>query len=205
MSNFAPDSSKHNLAIEAWLTAQVDDAQQVLDAVRTMTPLLAEIAQRMAEALQHGGKILLFGNGGSAADAQHWAAELTGRFYQNRESLPALALSTNTSQVTALANDFGYDQIFAMPLAALGRPGDVAIGLSTSGRSPNVLNALAIAQQKELVTVGFTGTSGDAMAACCDYLVQIPSTDVARIQEGHELCGHLLCAAAERMLFGEAA
>ena len=187
------------------MLSQVDDARHVLDAVRTMTPLLAEIAHRLAEAIRDGGKILLFGNGGSAADTQHWAAELIGRFYQHRESLPAIALSANTLQITALANDFGYDQIFAMPLAALGRPGDVAIGLSTSGRSANMVNALTLAQTRDLVTVGFTGASGDAMAACCDYLVQIPSVDVARIQEGHELCGHLLCAAMEHKLFGEGA
>jgi D-sedoheptulose 7-phosphate isomerase len=197
--------TQHSDAMQAWMASQLDEAQQVLAAVRSMTPLLAQIAARMADVLREGGKILLFGNGGSAADAQHWAAELTGRFYLNRESLPALALSANTSQVTALANDFGYDQIFAMPLAALARPGDMAIGLSTSGRSPNVLNALALAKEKGLVTVGFTGASGKEMAAYCAYLVQIPSSDVARIQEGHELCGHLLCAVVERTLFGEAA
>jgi D-sedoheptulose 7-phosphate isomerase len=185
----------------AWVEEQVDEAGRVQQAVRTMAPLLTELAHRMADVLSAGGQVFLFGNGGSAADAQHWAAELSGRFYRSRASLPAVALSTNTSQITAIANDYGYDEVFARPLAGMGRPGDMAVGISTSGRSANVVKALEAGRATGLVTVGFTGPSGGTMAACCDYLVSIPSADVARIQEGHELCGHVVCAIVERLLF----
>ncbi len=186
----------------AWIRAQLAEADRVRAAVHTMTPLLTELAFRMAAVFREGGQAFFFGNGGSAADAQHWAAELSGRFYRNRPALPAHALSTNTSQLTALANDFGYDEVFARPLSGMARPGDLAVGISTSGRSANVLKALALAHEKGLVTVGFTGPGGESMAAHCDYLLRIPSEDVARIQEGHELCAHLLCALVERALFG---
>lgn len=186
----------------AWIAAQADEAARVQQAVGAMAPLLADIALRMAGVLRGGGQVFFFGNGGSAADAQHWAAELSGRFYQVRPSLPAVALTTNASQLTALANDFGFDEVFARPLAGMARPGDMAVGISTSGRSANVVRGLEAARARGAVTVGFTGPGGGAMAACCDYLVSIPATDVARIQEGHELCGHVVCAVVERVLFG---
>lgn len=186
----------------AWIALQADEAARVQQAVRAMAPLLADVALRMADVLRGGGQVYFFGNGGSAADAQHWAAELSGRFYRDRASLPAIALSTNASQVTAIANDFGYDQVFAMPLSGMARAGDMAVGISTSGRSANVLRALETARTLGVVTAGFTGRDGGPMAEHCDYLVRIPSDDVARIQEGHELCGHVICAVVERALFG---
>jgi len=186
----------------AWMSEQAAEARRVAAAVEAMTPRIASLALRIAERLAAGGQIFFFGNGGSAADAQHWAAELSGRFYRNRPGLPAHALTTNASQITAIANDFGYDEIFSRPLAGLANPGDVAVGLSTSGGSANVIRALDIARDRGLLTAGFTGAGGAAMGTHCDTLIVIPSHDVARIQEGHELCGHLLCAVIERTLFG---
>jgi D-sedoheptulose 7-phosphate isomerase len=190
-------------AAAGWVAAQVEESLAVQQAVGAMSPQLAEIALRLARAFQAGRRAYFFGNGGSAADAQHWAAELSGRFYQDRPGLPAIALTTNASQVTAIANDYGYDQVFARPLAAMARAGDVAVGLSTSGNSANVLRAFEIAREAGLVTIGFTGSGGGAMAGACDHLIRIPSDDVARIQEGHALCGHVICAVVERALFGK--
>lgn len=188
--------------LAAWLAALADEAQQVQQAVRAMTPHLATIAERMAEVFRADGQVFFFGNGGSAADAQHWAAELSGRFYQERASLPAVALTTNSSQLTAIANDYGFEHVFARPLASLTGPQDMVVGISTSGRSANVVRGLAAARERGAATIGFTGASGGAIADHCDYLICIPSTDVARIQEGHVLCAHLICAAVERLLFG---
>lgn len=185
-----------------WIETQVDEAARVQAAVRAMAPALAEAAYVLAGKIRAGGTVFFFGNGGSAADAQHWAAELSGRFYLERRSLPAVALTTNTSGLTAIANDYGYDEVFARPLGGIARAGDVAVGISTSGRSRNVLRALDVARARGLTTVGFTGGEGGAMAKHCDHLFGIPATDVARIQEGHALCGHLLCALVERLLFG---
>lgn len=186
-----------------WMGRQVDEARQVQEAVGRMLPLLTTVAMRMAEVFRQGGQVVFFGNGGSAADAQHWVAELTGGFYRRRASLRAYALTTNPSQVTALANDLGYEEVFAHPLAGMTRRGDMAVGLSTSGRSPNVVRALATAKERGLVTVGFTGPNKAEMAQYSDFLIQMPSDDVARIQEGHGLCGHLICAAVERAVFGD--
>ena len=144
-----------------------------------------------------------FGNGGSAADAQHWAAELSGRFYHDRPSLPAFALTANSSQVTAIGNDYGFEEIFARPLSGMIQSGDVAVGISTSGNSTNVVRGLEVAREKRALTVGFTGRQGGHMTVLCDYLIAIPSEDTPRIQEGQELCGHVLCALVERLLFGE--
>lgn len=189
--------------LTGWIETQADEAVRVQQAVKGMASALAACATHMADVLRSGGRVYFFGNGGSAADAQHWAAELSGRFYLNRPSLPAVALTTNASQITAIANDYGYDQIFSRPLSGIGKPGDMAVGISTSGRSANVVRALETAREIGMATAGFTGASGADMSSLCDYLFQIPSSDVARIQEGHELCGHLICGAVERLLFGE--
>ena len=186
-----------------WIEAQVDEAVRIQQAVKEMANELAACGVHMADVLRSGGQVYFFGNGGSAADAQHWAAELSGRFYMKRPSLPAVALTTNASQITAIANDYGYDQVFSRPLSGIGKPGDMAVGISTSGRSTNVVQALKTAREIGMATVGFTGASGAEMAHFCDHLFQIRSNDVARIQEGHELCGHLLCGAVERLLFGD--
>lgn len=151
--------------------------------------------------LRAGGKILFAGNGGSAADAQHWAGELVSRFYYDRPGLPAIALTTDTSILTAIGNDYGYDYTFARQIEALGASGDVFVAISTSGRSRNILRALDAAAQRGVKVIGFTGAGGGDMADRCDVCFQIPSDETPRIQEGHEFVGHLLCALIESEMF----
>jgi len=154
----------------------------------------ARAAEMLVTSLRAGGKILLFGNGGSAADAQHIAAELVGRFSRQRDGLPAIALTTDTSALTAIANDFGYEEIFARQVRALGRAGDVAIAISTSGRSPSVLRAVEACKAIGMPTVGLAGGNGGLLAGAVDLpLVVTASTDAARIQETHITIGHVLC------------
>lgn len=169
-------------------------------------PLLAAIsclAHLLIDALNNKKKILLFGNGGSAADAQHIAAELVGRFAFDRPSLPALALTVDTSCITAIANDHGFDQIFARQLESHGRPGDVAIGISTSGNSPNVIAGIETAKKLGLSTVALTGESGGKLRSLADQCLCIPSKDTPRIQECHNLIGHILSEIVEQELFHE--
>ncbi len=154
----------------------------------------------LALCLARGGKILLCGNGGSAADAQHLAAEFVNRFQLERPPLPALALTTDTSALTAIGNDYGFDQIFAKQVQALGRPGDVLVGLSTSGNSPNVVAAMRLAREKGLTTVGLAGKKGE-MVRFCDHPLLVPHTVTALIQEVHIAIGHLLCGLADHYLF----
>jgi D-sedoheptulose 7-phosphate isomerase len=164
---------------------------------------IAETAETIAHGLKNGHKILLFGNGGSAADAQHIAAEFVGRFGPDRTALPAISLSTDTSILTALSNDYGYAQVFARQIAALGQAGDSAIGISTSGNSPSVLVALEMAKSKGLFTIGFTGETGGKMGDCTEVLFRVPSRSTSRIQETHNLLGHILCELIDRHLFPE--
>ncbi len=159
-----------------------------------------ELATVCTASLQAGGKILFFGNGGSAADAQHLAAELTVRFVSDRPAIAAIALTTDSSALTAIGNDLGFERLFARQIEALGRAGDVAIGISTSGRSPNVLAALETAKAMGLNAAGFTGRQGRGMAGLAAPLVQVPSDTTARIQEMHILVGQALCGAIERRL-----
>lgn len=163
---------------------------------------LWEVAQTCIKCYKGEGKILFCGNGGSAADAQHLAAELSGRFYKDRPPLFAEALHVNSSYVTAVGNDYGYEEIYARLVRAMGRRGDVLIGISTSGNSPNILRALEAARAVGMVTVGMTGAGGGKMRALCDYLLDMPSTDTPRIQEAHILAGHILCQLVEEGLFG---
>jgi D-sedoheptulose 7-phosphate isomerase len=163
--------------------------------------LLIQIARRIIMAYRKGRKVLLFGNGGSAAHAQHLAAELAGKFRMKRKGLPAIALTTNTSILTAIGNDYSFEEVFSRQLDALGQAGDVAIGISTSGTSPNVIAALRVARKKKLVTVGLTGARGRQMKALCDYCVCTSSSDTARIQEAHILAGHIICEIVEQGLF----
>ncbi|HEY8368540.1 MAG TPA: D-sedoheptulose 7-phosphate isomerase [Thermodesulfobacteriota bacterium] len=160
-------------------------------------------AEAMARALRDGRTILVFGNGGSAADAQHIAAEFTNRFEIERPPLAAVALTTDTSALTAIGNDYGFDQVFEKQVRALGRRGDVAIGISTSGNSRNVVRALEAARGAGLVTIGFTGAEGGAMAPLCDHLFRVPSRVTARIQETHITLGHTLCALVDEILYGQ--
>lgn len=156
----------------------------------------------MVRALRGGGKVLLFGNGGSAADAQHIAAELVGRLTVDRTPLPAIALTVDTSALTAIANDFGFAHVFERQLRALGKPGDVAVAITTSGKSESILRAVTVAKEMGIATIGLTGAGGGHFASACDVGVVVPSTDTARVQECHITVGHLLCAVAEAELCG---
>ena len=167
-------------------------------------PQMVRAAEILVAAYRRGGKAIFFGNGGSAADAQHLAAEFLGRFLQERRPLPALALHTNSSAVTAIGNDYGYEQVFARQLEALATANDVVVAISTSGNSPNVLEALQVAQKGGIPTVGLTGASGGRMRALVDVLLAVPSSDTPRIQECHILIGHALCDAVERAIVSEA-
>ena len=159
---------------------------------------LSDAAERMAAAVHGGGKVLLFGNGGSAADATHIAAELVGRFLADRRALPALSLSDNTSAVTAIGNDYGYEHVFARQVEAHAAAGDVALGISTSGRSANVLAGLATARRLGLVTIGLTGADGGPMAESTDVCLRVPADTTPRIQEAHTVVAHILCELIER-------
>ena len=164
---------------------------------------IVETAAKLAQVFKSGHKVLFFGNGGSAADAQHLAAELVGRFGPDRAALPGISLSTDTSILTALGNDYGYEKVFARQIEALGQPGDTAIGISTSGNSPSVLDALDVARSKGLFTVGFTGETGGKMNDRTEVLFRVPSRVTARIQETHILLGHIICELIDRELFPE--
>jgi len=167
----------------------------------TLQGPFADLVAAASDTLDRAGKLLLFGNGGSAADAQHLAAELVGRFRHERPALPALALTTDSSVLTALGNDLGFGQVFARQVQALGRPGDLALGLSTSGRSANVVAGLQVARDRGLRTAALTGADGGDLAGLADTLLCVPSSDTARIQEMHILLGHLLCEALEKAEF----
>jgi D-sedoheptulose 7-phosphate isomerase len=180
------------------------EVKQALLADVAFRDRVAQVAMRIVKALRAGGKVLFFGNGGSAADAQHLAAEFTGRYLKERRALPALALHANTSSLTAIGNDYGFDLVFARQLEALGKEGDVAFGISTSGNSRNVLRALEIAKAKSIFTVALTGGSGGAMKRLADCTLSIPSDETPRIQECHILTGHIICEIVEEMLFEHA-
>jgi D-sedoheptulose 7-phosphate isomerase len=160
-----------------------------------------DVSRLMVKALKKGNRIYFCGNGGSAADAQHLAAELSGRFYTDRDALPAEALHCNTSYLTAVANDYGYDLVYARLVKGITQPGDILVGLSTSGNSGNILKAFDIARQKGVITVGFTGETGGKMKAISDYLINVPSQDTPRIQECHILVGHIICQLVEEEYF----
>jgi D-sedoheptulose 7-phosphate isomerase len=167
------------------------------------TQALSRVVSLIADAFRSGKKVLLFGNGGSAADAQHIAAEFTNRMLIERPPLPAIALTTDTSALTSIANDYGYADVFAKQVAALGQPGDVAIAISTSGNSPNVLAALRVCRDRKIHTVGLTGRDGGAMAREVDHLLNVSaSTKTPRIQETHILVGHAICELVDDALFG---
>ena len=155
------------------------------------------------QALRNGGRILFAGNGGSAADAQHWAGELVSRFYYDRPGLAAIALTTDSSILTAIGNDYGYDYVFARQVEALGHAGDVLVAISTSGRSANILRAATAARARQMRVIGFTGsgTGAGELAALCEVCFRVPSNETPRIQEGHEFLGHLLCALIEAEMY----
>lgn len=164
---------------------------------------VAKVSEILVDALKQGNKVFLFGNGGSAADAQHIAAELVGRFAFDRPALPAIALSVNSSCVTAIGNDYGFDRVFSRQLEALARPGDIAIGISTSGNSPNVVQALSVARKMSLRTVALTGRTGGDLHNKVDLCICVPSKETPRIQECHILIGHIISELVEREIFHE--
>jgi D-sedoheptulose 7-phosphate isomerase len=164
---------------------------------------IAKVSALLVDSIDKGKKVLLFGNGGSAADAQHIAAEFVGRFAFDRPALPALALSVNTSCVTAIGNDYGFDLVFSRQIEALARPGDVAIGISTSGNSSNVLHGLSVARETGLATVALTGCTGGKLKNAVDYCICAPSNETPRIQECHILIGHIISELVEETIFHE--
>jgi len=174
--------------------------QYVLDDQHLIS-IIDIVAEEIINAFRHDKKVLLCGNGGSAADAQHLAAELSGRFYIDRPPLFAEALHFNTSYLTAVANDYSFDEVYARLVRAKGRPEDVLIAISASGNSLNIIKAINVARELDMIVVGFTGQTGGRMASLCNYLINIPSQDTARIQEAHILIGHIICEIVERELF----
>lgn len=186
------------------VAARIRESAAVLAAMAEDAALCAAVDRAAAivvDSLRAGGKLLLCGNGGSAADAQHWAGELVSRFHYDRPGLAAVALTTDSSILTGIGNDYGYERLFARQIEALGRPGDVLFALSTSGRSPNILAALRTARGMGLRTVGFTGAREGEMDPLCDLLLRVPSASTPRIQEGHEVLGHAICAMVEAAMF----
>ncbi|PWT77274.1 MAG: phosphoheptose isomerase [Bacteroidetes bacterium] len=163
--------------------------------------VVEEIVSSMVKALKNGKRIYFCGNGGSAADAQHLAAEFSGRFYTDREALPAEALHCNTSYLTAVANDYSYDVVYARLIKGIAHEGDILVGLSTSGNSSNIVKAFETAREKKVITVGFTGDTGGKMKSLSDFLLNIPSTNTPRIQESHILLGHVICELVEEQYF----
>jgi len=190
-----------NMTIEQAIQNNINVKQQILKDVALLNKVEQSIAL-IVNALQNGNKILFCGNGGSAADAQHLAAELSGRFYFDRPPLAAEALHCNTSYLTAVANDYGYEEVFARIVKGIGKKGDVLIGLSTSGNSQNIIKALKQAKQQEMKVIAFTGATGGEMKALADILLNAPSTDTPRIQEAHITIGHIICEQVEKQIFG---
>jgi D-sedoheptulose 7-phosphate isomerase len=200
-----PQTSDYTTLAEtrAAIAAEVAESASVMRQIGDDSALLEmveAVAARCIERLRAGNTLFFAGNGGSAADAQHLATELVNRFAYDRPGLPAFALTTDTSLLTAIGNDYGFEHLFSRQLIGVSRPGDVFFGLSTSGTSPNVIAALRTARERGLVTIGITGVSSGQMDGCCDYVVRIPSRVTPRIQEGTILLGHIICRLIERAL-----
>jgi len=197
---------KSTLGIERLVADRIRESVAVKQALlqnEEFLALVAEVARAIVESLCRCGTVFFFGNGGSAGDAQHLAAELVGRYLRERRGLAGLALTTNTSCLTAIANDYGYDSVFARQLQAMGSAGDIAIGISTSGNSANVLRAAEAAREKGMITVGMTGMDGGKLKSLVDYCLCVTADHTARIQEAHILIGHILCEIVEEELFDE--
>lgn len=186
--------------IKGIVQASIDTKQRLLENEVLLKTIAATI-DVILNAFRDGKRVYFCGNGGSAADAQHLAAEFSGRFYKDRKALPAEALHCNTSYLTAVANDYSFDDIYSRLIDGIGAEGDVLIGLSTSGNSVNILKAIETAGKKRMITVGFTGESGGKMRSVCDHLINIPSADTPRIQESHIMVGHIICQLVEEKYF----
>ncbi len=182
--------------------ASIDTKRNILNDPFLLNTI-EEVTTVIAKAFRSGNRVLFCGNGGSAADAQHLAAEFSGRFYSDRDPLPSDALHCNSSYMTAVANDYGYEYVYSRMIAGIGKEGDVLIGLSTSGNSLNITNALQKANDIGMITVGFTGSTGGKMKELCKYLVNVPSNDTPRIQESHIMIGHIVCQLVEAELFNK--
>lgn len=192
--------------LEQYITHQVENSisvkQQLLNNIDLMG-LIKEVALVATEVYRKGNKTLIAGNGGSAADAQHIAGEFVSKFYFDRPGIPSVALTTDTSILTAIGNDYGYEKLFARQVQANGVKGDLFIGISTSGNSKNILEALKECKDKGIITVGLTGENGGEMATLCDYCIKVPSNETPRVQESHILIGHIICAVVEESIFGK--
>ena len=180
----------------------IDVKQKLLDNQELMD-LIQEVALKCVEVYKNGNKTLIAGNGGSAADAQHIAGEFVRRFYFDRPGLASIALTTDTSIITAIGNDYGYEKLFSRQVQANGVKGDIFIGISTSGNSANVIEALKECKEKGIITVGLTGEKGGKMSEMCDYCIRVPSNETPRVQEAHILIGHIICAVVEEAIFGK--
>ena len=189
-------------SITAIIKASIDVKQQLL-ADEVLVNQIATITDVITKAFQNGNAVYFAGNGGSAADAQHLAAEFSGRFYKDRKALPSDALHCNSSYITAVANDYSYDVIYARLLEGLAKPGDVLVGISTSGNSANIVKAFEMAKSIGVTTIGFTGQKGGKMKELGDYLINVPSNTTPRIQESHILVGHIICELVEMNIFGQ--
>ena len=188
--------------IKKIIKASIDTKQSVLQNEGLLKTIAASV-DVIVTAFRNGKRAYFCGNGGSAADAQHLAAEFSGRFYTDRKALPAEALHCNTSYLTAVGNDYGFEEIYSRLIDGIGEQGEVLVGLSTSGNSPNILKAFKTAKKKEMITIGFTGKSGGEMRPLCDHLINIPSTDTPRIQESHIMVGHIICQLVEEKYFAK--
>jgi D-sedoheptulose 7-phosphate isomerase len=177
------------------------DVKNKLLADEVLIERIEIVTQAIANSFRNGNKVLFCGNGGSAADAQHLAAEFSGRFYTDRDALPSEALHCNTSYLTAVANDYGYDVVYSRIIKGIGKPGDVLVGLSTSGNSVNIIKAMEVAKQIGMITVCLTGETGGKLKPICDHTVNVPSKDTPRIQESHIMIGHIMCELVEKSLF----
>ena len=191
-----------NEYIKDQVEKSIDVKQRFLNDNELMA-LIKEVSFKIVEAYKNGNKTLIAGNGGSAADAQHIAGEFVSKFYFDRPGLASLALTTDTSIITAIGNDYGYEKLFSRQVQANGAKGDVFIGISTSGNSANVIEALKECKSKGIITVGFTGQNGGKMAELCDFCIKVPSNETPRVQEVHILVGHIICAVVEEAIFGK--
>ena len=191
-----------NKYISNQVKKSIDVKQKLLDSQELMN-LVQEVALKCVEVYKNGNKTLIAGNGGSAADAQHIAGEFVSRFYFDRPGLASIALTTDTSIITAIGNDYGYEKLFSRQVQANGVKGDIFIGISTSGNSANVIEALKECKEKGIITVGLTGEKGGKMSEMCDYCIRVPSNETPRVQEAHILIGHIICAVVEEAIFGK--
>ena len=186
--------------IKEIIASSIETKQKLL-ADENLLKRICDTVDVIVNAFKNGKRIYFCGNGGSAADAQHLAAEFSGRFYKDRKALPAEALHCNTSYLTAVANDYSFNDIYSRLIDGIGEQGDVLVGLSTSGNSANIIKAFETAKKKAMITVGFTGETGGKMKSLCDHLINIPSTDTPRIQESHIMVGHIICQLVEEKMY----